>query len=153
MKKRNWSLHKVGSLGLRKTQTARIQHTRTRPQNKTYGAPRRCRLHLVLRLRDIDPVLKSRVKSQTFPTGQTPVDPQYQIAGPILQGTSTARSSTVNDIAEPQNANSKTNWSLPSFKPEAEPTPGKQKSPTTHPGELQFISVARLKDYGGSKKL
>lgn len=45
------------------------------------------------------------------------------------------------DIAEPQNANSKTNWSIPSFNPESALTPWKQKPPTFHPGEEHFTSA------------
>lgn len=52
---------------------------------------------------------------------------------------STTSSSTINIIAEPQKAASETDCSLPSFKPKLDLTSGKQKTPTIHPDEEQFI--------------
>lgn len=52
---------------------------------------------------------------------------------------STTSSSTTNIIAEPQKAASETDCSLPSFKLKSDLTSEKQKTPTIHPDEEQFI--------------
>lgn len=52
---------------------------------KTHGVPRRYHPHLILRLRDKNPVSKRLEKARRFPTSQAPVNPQYQMAGPTHQ--------------------------------------------------------------------
>lgn len=47
--------------------------------------------------------------------------------------------SIANNIADPQNADSKTNWSLLPSKLESAIIPGKQKPLSVYPGEGQFI--------------